>query len=141
MKNQSLAKVATNPELDAIIRKKDVQLKELARKNGKHHALNNQPAPIGDKLPPYVGDIKTGYEVAGADTRHWLQTGAHLPEGQLEADRAKEKCESLDIEIEKLEQENKNDAYELQLYDTKSVSNRIYIALFVTGIILLGEIA
>lgn len=140
MKNQSLTKVATNPELEAIIRKKNDQINELGRKKGKHFGQNNQPAPIGDKLPPYIGDIKTAYEVAGADTRHWLQTGAHLPEGQIEADRAKEKCKALDTEIEKLEHQNKSDTYELQEHDTQSVSNRIYIALFLTGIILIGEI-
>ena len=142
MKIQALAKVAVNPELEAIIRKKDAELKDLARKNGKHFAQNNQPAPKGDTLPPYVGDIKAGYEHLGAQLHHeHLQTATHMPEGQIEADRAKEKCKQLENSIFHLEEQNKHDDYEMNNFDSKSVLNRIFLAIVITAVILIGEIA
>src|SRR5665213_369473 len=141
MKVQALAKVASNPELEAMLKKKDTELKDSARKNAKHYASNNQPAPMGDKIGPYIEDIKTAYEALAAHARQYLQTGTHLPEGQIEADRTKEKCKALDTEISKLEDLNKNDSFELQHFDAKSVWNRIFLTLILTGIILIGEIA
>jgi len=142
MKVQALPKIAVNPELEAIIRKKDAELKELARKNGKVFAINNQPAPKGDKLPSFVGDIITGYEHLGAQLHHeHLQTATHMPEGQIEADRAKAKCKQMEDAIFHLEEQNKHDEYELQSFDSKSVWNRIYLAIAVTLVILIGEIA
>ncbi len=143
MKNSyqlALAKVTTNPELENLIHKKDAEMKDLARKNGKHYAGKNQPSPTGEKLDPYIGDIKAGYEELASRSYQHLQTSTHLPEGQLDAKRVKEKCEQLDTEIFDLQERNKHDEYELHRYDSNSVNHRIRIALFVTAIILIGEI-
>jgi hypothetical protein len=48
-----------DPELEEIIRKKDAELKELARKNGKYFGAKNLPAQ-GDDYNSYTGDIR-GY--------------------------------------------------------------------------------
>ncbi|MEI6816616.1 MAG: hypothetical protein WCL14_08395, partial [Bacteroidota bacterium] len=140
MKALALAKVTTNPELENLIHKKDIVIKDLARKNGKHYAGKNQPAPTGEKLDPYIGDIRTGYEELASQAHQFLQPGTHLPEGQLEADRAKEKYERLDKEIFDLKEKNSHDNYELNHSDSKGVNHRIRIALVVTAIILIGEI-
>ncbi len=136
----ALAKVATNPELERLISKKDAELKNLARKNGKHFASKNLPAATGDSLETYVGEFKTGYEQTGSDAHHFLQPGTHLPEGQVEADHAKAKIRQLEDQIFHLEEQNKHDEYELHSIDGKSVWNRLFVAVLFTGIILLGEI-
>src|ERR1035437_995372 len=140
MKVQALAKVATNPELEKLITKKDEELKSLARKNGRHFASKNQPAPKGDKLPPFLRDILAGYEQLATEAHKLLQPGTHLPEGQLEAERAKERGKKLEGQIFQLEEQNKHDAYELQNHDSKTVWNRIFLALIITAVIFVGEV-
>ena len=51
-----------NNELEKLISKKDSDLKALARKQGKNFADRKLPASSGDRLQPYIGEIKSGYE-------------------------------------------------------------------------------
>lgn len=140
MHTKPLAKVAANLELEAFIHKKHTELKNQAIKNGKHFASKNLPMPKGDKLPPYVGDIKTAYEQLATEAHLLLQPGTHLPEGQIENNQAKDKARLLDNEIYKCEEKNKNDEYEMANSDSQNVWNRIFFACLFTGIILIGEI-
>src|ERR1035437_8167272 len=140
MKVQVLAKVATNPEVERLIIKSNEGLQGKSRKNGTHYASKNQPAPKGDKLGPYIKDIKAGYEQLATEVHKYIQPGTHLPEGQLEADRTKEKSKKLEEQIFQLEEQNRRDEFELQNHDSKSTFNRIFIALLITAFILVGEV-
>jgi len=140
MHTKPLAKVAANSELEAFIQKKHAELKIHAVKNGKHFASKNLPANKEDKLFPYIGDIKTAYEQLATEAHLLLQPGTHLPEGQIENNRAKEKARQIDVEIFKRKEQNKNDKYEILNSDFQNVWNRIFFASLFTGIILIGEI-
>jgi hypothetical protein len=129
------------PELEEIIQKKDAYLKELARKNGKHFAQTNLPAPFGDSLLPYFGELKSGYEELAAQTCQFLLPDMHIPEAKLETDFAKEKIKQIDEEVKKREEQNRNDQYDLGDYNPGNIPMRIKTALISTGVIGVGEIA
>lgn len=129
-----------NNDLEKIIETKDIELKELARKNAKHYAKSNQPDPAESGMAPYTGDVKAGYEELISYVYQYLQPGAHLPEAQMDGALVKEQGEKIDIEIKKLESQNKNDEYELGNYKPANLKSRIRNALIITAIISVGEI-
>jgi hypothetical protein len=129
-----------DPTLEEMMQKKDIELKELARKNAKHFAKRNLPAPEGDSLAHYTGEIKTGYEKLAADVFHYLQPAAHFPEAKADADYFKEKDNELVKEIKIREDQNNNDLYELEGFEKSNIPSRIYWTLIATFLIALGEI-
>lgn len=130
----------SDPELENNIRKKDTTLKELARKNAIHFAKSNRPLPKGDKLEPYIGDIKSGYEELASYIHQYLQPITHLPELKMNAEWAKGKKKQLEAEIEKLEGQNHNDEYALGNYASGNVTARIRTAVIITALIGMGEV-
>lgn len=143
MKNQSITISSGNiydPVMEEIIQKRDSELKELSRKNAKHFAKRNLPAPIGDNLSNYTGEIKAGYEKLATDVYYHLQPGAHFPEAKIDADYFKEKVMNLEKEIKEKEAQNNNDEYELNGFEKSSIPGRIRWALISTLIITAGEI-
>lgn len=135
----------TNPELfdadlETMIQKKDVELKELARKNARHFATHSQPNATYDTLTPYIGEIKTGYEKLGADIFKRLQPSSHFPEAKLDADHFREKDAKLDEEIKKLEGKNHSDRYDLAGYNPGTLPLRMWIAGLITMFIFIGEV-
>jgi hypothetical protein len=127
-------------DLEATIQKKDAELKELARKNARHFAKHDRPHPVGDSLPPYVGEIKAGYEKLGADIFKHLQPASHFPEAKIDADHFREKVAKLDEEIKTLEDKNHSDQYELSGYNPGTVPLRMWIAGLATFFIFIGEV-
>ncbi|MCI0618220.1 hypothetical protein L0244_35025, partial [bacterium] len=108
MKTKSLQIVTSqlSPEIENIILKKDIELKELARKNARHFAKRNLPAPSGDFLLPYIGEIKTGHEQLVARVNQMLQPQTHFPEASMDNDLFKEKDMHIDSEIKAKEDQN-----------------------------------
>jgi len=141
MKNQalSLATGYSDPVLENIIKKKDIELKELARKNAAHFATRNCPRPMGDKLLPYIGDIKGGYEELAAYIQQYLQPATHYPEARMEADYANEKNKQLISDIAGRQEQNQNDAFDLQRFNPHNIGSRIRTALILTLIIFIGD--
>lgn len=129
-----------DPKLEEIIQNKDTELKELARKNAKHFAKQNLPAPTGDTLPPYTGEIKTGYEKLASEVLHHLQPEANMPEAKMEADHFREKDKNLEAEIKEREGKNRTDEYELGNHHHGNIFKRILLAVSITFIISIGEI-
>jgi hypothetical protein len=129
-----------DPVLEEMMQKRDTELKELARKNAKHFAKRNLPAPEGDSLIHYTGEIKAGYEKLAADVFHYLQPAAHFPEAKADADYFREKDNNLVKEINEKESQNHNDQYELNDFDQSSIPSRIKWAVIATLLITLGEI-
>ena len=130
-----------DPELEELIRKKDAELKEQARKNAKHLAAKNLPASSRDRLPPYIGDLNAGYGALSAFVNQRILPATHPVEGKLEIDKAKEKDKEFDLEIQKKEEKNRNAEYELAGFDPATLIKRILLALLSTALITLGEIA
>ncbi len=141
MKPQFLIK-KQNPSdsLEIFIQNRDAEIKDLARKSAVHFAQRNQPALIGDNLDHYTGDIKGGYEKLAADVNKVFRPASHFPESKIDADYFKEKDGNIDVEIEALENQNRNDQFDLGSFNPKTVSNRIWLAAGITGLIMIGEI-
>lgn len=143
MKNQSITISSGNiydPAMEEMMKKKDAELKELARKNAKHFAKRNLPSSRGDNLLNFTGEIKAGYEKLATDVNGHLQPSAHLPEAKMDAEYFREKALALENEIKEKEAQNHNDEYELNGFDQSSIPSRIRWALIGTTIITIGEI-
>jgi len=140
MKTQLATTTHYDSALEEIIFKKDAFLKEQARKNAKHFASNNLPAPAGNKLLPFTGDLKSGYEQLATEIFQHLQPDANLPEAKMDADALREKDNELDAEIKNREDQNRNDKYELDGYNPGSVPARVMWAIISTAIIGVGEV-
>ncbi len=143
MNNQILKIPSGNifdPVLEEMMRKRDVELKETARRNAKHFAKKNLPAPLGDSISHYTGEIRTGYEKLGAEVFHRLQPASHFPEAKADAEYYREKDGQLEKEINEKEAQNHNDQYELNEFDQSSVPSRFRWAMISTFIITIGEI-
>jgi hypothetical protein len=144
MKKQSqtivLAAMQENPVLESILKHEDAALIELAEKNAKHFAKRNLPAPTGDKLSHYIGELKSGYEKLAAHISQQLQTSAHFPEARMDADFYKEKDGTLSKEIKALEDENHNEGYDLHNFSPGTIYSRIRWAIVATLIVIIGEI-
>lgn len=143
MKNQAI-KISSgniyNPVMEEMMQKKDAELKELVRKNAKHFAKRNLPAPLGDNLSHFTGEIKAGCEKFATDVNSHLQPAAHFPEAKIDAEYFREKVLKLENEIKEKEAQNRNDEYELNDFDQSSIPARIRWALISTSIITIGEI-
>lgn len=126
-------------ELEEAIDKKDRALKELARSNGKHLAMRNLPAAIGDRLHPYLGELKSGYEELAAYIQQHMQPATHIPQAQMENAAAKEKDKQLDLEIKKKEDQAANDRHSLGNYHPGSIALQILIVAILTFIIWIGD--
>src|SRR5260370_27863856 len=86
MKTNALrpAPVQLDAALEALIEKKDFEMKALARKNAMHFAARNRPHVQGDTFSIYTGDLSTGYGKISADFFRYLQPTIHLPEGKMD---------------------------------------------------------
>jgi len=129
-----------DPVMEDMMQKRDAEIKETARRNAKHFAKRNLPAPNGDNLSHYTGEIRAGYEKLAADVNFHLQPSAHLPEAKMDAEHFKEKYNKLEADKKEKEDQNRNDEYELQDFDQSSIPVRIRWALISTIIITVGEI-
>ncbi len=142
MKTKSLITYSAplHPELENMIQKKDCELKEIARRNGKHFGKRNLPAAEGDTLASCTGELKTGYEQLGAEMFHHLQPQTNFPHAKMDADFTKAKEKQLDAEIKELADKNLHDEYELQNFQPGSLPLRAIVALGLSLIILSGEV-
>jgi len=142
MKSQSitLASRSHDPDLEESIKKKHEELKELARKNAKHHARRNLPDPADDTLAHYVGDLKSGYEKMAAENLQRLQPAAHFPEAKMDAEYFREKVANLNTEITAKENQNQTDEYELGSFNPGTIPLKIRMAVISSMILFVGEV-
>jgi len=135
-----ISSVQFDPAIEAAIGKTDRELKELAVKNAKHFARRNLPAPGGDHLPNYTGELKTGYEKLAADVFQRLQPAAHFPEAKIDHDLFREKDKELSDKIGTLKEQNHTDEYEMGDFNPGTIYQRIQWAVVATLITMVGEV-
>ena len=128
------------PAIEDLICNGEAEITQLAIKRAKHLAQSNQPAPTGDKLDPYIGEIRTASEKLAAKFAHQLQPAKHLPQGKMDIDIAEEKVATLLKEIEAKQKQNQNDLYEIDHFNPKSFQTILTWGSLLTGIIFIGEI-
>jgi cation transport ATPase len=126
--------------LEDKIQKRHAELMEMTRRNAKHFAKRNLPAPKGDSLNHYVGENKSVCEKLAAELFQHLQPTAHFPEAKIDHDVFREKDSQLEAEINTLENENHAAEYELGNFDPSSLRSRIRWAVGASFVILFGEI-
>jgi hypothetical protein len=129
-----------NPEMEEMIQKRDIELKETARKNATHFAKRKLPALSGDSLSNYTGEIRAGYEKLSTDALNHLQPDALFPEAKMEVNHYKDIDKNLEAGITENEALNRNDEYELGDFNQSTILSRIRLAVISTSIITFGEI-
>ena len=142
MKNQlmTIAPMEHDPKLENLMHSKHAGLKDLAQKNARHFAKRNLPAPSGDQLPPYIGDITSGYEHLATEIFHNRQPSVHFPEAKIDAEHLREKVSRLADDIKTREDQNHRDEYDLGNYHPGSIPLRLWVAGIATSIITIGEV-
>ena len=80
-----------DPVLEEMMQKRDAEIKETARRNAKHFAKRNLPAPTGGNISHLTGEVRAGYEKLASDVNFHLQPSAHLPEAKMDAEYYREK--------------------------------------------------
>ena len=142
MKTQAITIISkqNNPELENAIQKKDAEIKESVRMKAKHFGLQNLPEPIGDNLANFIGEIKSSYEKLAAFILHELQPIAHFPEAKIEAEHFREEVSKIDTEIQKKENQNRTDQFELGGFNPGIIPTKILGAFISSLIIYAGEV-
>lgn len=125
--------------LEAQIKQKDKQLKELAIKNAIHHSNENRPAPTKDMLEHYTGELRSGYEMAHSEIYHIVQPHGIFADAKIEDDFLNEKQRLLNIEAQAKLGEIKNLKYANQ-NSGGGVLKRALLCFIFTFIINIGEI-
>ena len=142
MKTQALTINSGNihfPAVEELIQKKSIELKDWARKEGKHFGKQNLPALDEESLAPRTGNLKAGCEHLAAEVSHLLQAAAGFPEAKMDADHFKEMDKGLDAKIKSREDKNRHDDYELGDHSHNNIPMRIKITAIATFIISIGE--
>ena len=139
-KEITIASVQHSPVIERIIEKNDAALKMLAEKNAKHYAKHNRPHPENDTLPPFTGELKTGYEKTNAELLHYLMPKLHLPQGKMDIDFSAEKARKYEKDIKDLEDKNHHDEYALSGYNPGTIKPRLWLMGILSVFITFGEI-
>lgn len=124
-------------KLEERTAKRSAQLQELAIKNSKHFAKSNQPRISDEKLDPYVGDIKGGYEKLAHETNQHMQSHSHITDTKMEADYLKQRNEELEADIAQLKAENINDSTQVEKFIPDAIPKR-YLKLALVSLFLFG---
>lgn len=141
MKSNQTMSFRLDPEVDRKIEVEHQRLMETARKNGRHLAEQNRPEIRGEKLYPYINDLKSGYEKLAAEVLENMQPAANYPESKIESDLFKMKCEGIDNSLSDLERKNREDNYHLDNFNPKGFIWRLVLAVLLTLLIYIGEAA
>ncbi len=128
------------PEVENIIRKKEIELKESASKHAKHNAGKNLPALTDKSISPFLGHIRAACESLAALAHQYLQPLMHEAEHTIDSGYVAKQHKRLDEEIQKRKHENHNREFELENHDA-SVKHRIILAGIIGVIITFGDTA
>src|SRR5690242_209113 len=125
--------------LEDRIHKGHFGIKDFSQNDAKLDGDTNHPSLNGDSLIHYIGGYKAEYEKIMADVSNHVQPEAHIPEGKIDLDYAKELDTKLSKEIEELEHKNKNDKRDLGNFEPGSISKRIKQVVLAALVIMLAE--
>ncbi|MFA6922888.1 MAG: hypothetical protein WC223_01420 [Bacteroidales bacterium] len=126
MKNNNSAQFKiVDHELEKFIKRKDAELKNLARKLGKNYAERKLPALVGDKLIHYIGEFKSGYEQLISYTYKKLQPLSQIPGINTDRKNLEEEEKTAKEQVKKLEELNSNDKTVLEGKECENVSKDV----------------
>lgn len=130
-----------DPAVDRKIESEHQRMMETSRKNAMHLAEQNRPELRGDRLLPYVNNLRTGYEKLAADVLEKIQPATNFPESKIDSDLFKLKCEEIDRSIQENERLNHEDKYHLGEYSPSGIFWRMIITIIITLLVYAGEAA
>lgn len=141
MKSKQPETYRIDPAVDRKIESEHRRIMETSRKNAMHLAEHNRPELRGDRLHPYVNNLKTSYEKLAADVLESIQPAANFPESKIDADLFKLKCDEIDKSIQENERLNHDDKYHLGDYNPSGIFWRMVITIIITLLVYAGEAA
>lgn len=112
MKTDTTTYGHTYPELEKRILEKDSELKAKAIKEGKFLGMQNRPG-ISDRLEPYLGFIKSGYDDLRAQILQFIQPDVHTAKMRTDGIALEQKQAELAVQITRLTHENNVAEHEL----------------------------
>lgn len=129
----------TYPELEKRILEKDAELKAKAIKEGKFLGMQNRPG-ISDRLEPYLGFIRSGYDDLRAQVLQLIQPDMHATKMKTNGIALEQKQAELSVQIARLSHENTVAKHELdgKVPTKKKASN--WTGRAVLAICYLGEL-
>lgn len=128
-----------DPKLEDMLQKGYFVINELAGTDGKFYGKKNLPAPKGDDLVQYTGEIRTRCEKLATEVSHYIQPDAYFPGAGIEAELYKEKAKNIEKEIKERENQNQTDEHEIRSFNQTTLQTRINWAIISTLIINIGE--
>ncbi len=129
----------TYPELEKRILEKDAELKSKAIKEAKFLGMQNRPG-VMDKLEPYIGFIKSGYEDLRAQVLQLIQPDMHDAKMRTNGTALEHKQTEIGSNIARLTHENTIAKHELdgKVPDMRHTSN--WKGVVILALIYLGEL-
>lgn len=112
MKTDTTTYGHTYPELEKRILEKDGELKAKAVKEGKFLGMQNRPG-ISDRLEPYLGFIKSGYDDLRAQIVQFIQPDMHAAKMKTDGIAFEQKQAEVAVQIARLTHENNVAEHEL----------------------------
>lgn len=102
----------TYPELEKRILEKDGELKAKAVKEGKFLGMQNRPG-VADRMEPYLGFIKSGYDDLRAQIAQFIQPDMHAAKMKTDGNALEQKQAEISVQITRLSHENNIAEHEL----------------------------
>lgn len=125
------------PELEKRILEKDAELKAKAIKEGKFLGMQNRPG-ISDRMEPYLGFIRSGYDDLRAQVLQLIQPDMHATKMKTNGIALEQKQAEISVQIARLTHENAIAKHELdgKVPAKKKASNwkgRVVLAISYLG--------
>lgn len=142
-KMKSLFKQNSNirEEVDSLIETEREKILKAASANGRHWGLQNMPAAQGDKLAPFILQIKTQCEQLALKALHLLKPALHLPQGKIDADWADMHHKRLGGEVDEMDKHIALYRRDLDGYNPAEISKRLAISFLLSLGLFIAEIA
>ena len=129
----------TYPELEKRILEKDVELKAKAIKEAKFFGMQNRPG-VMDRIEPYVGFIKTGYEDLRAQILQLIQPDMHEAKMRTNGLALEEQRTDVQKQIARMEHENTIALHELDGKVPERHKGKSSLGWIALVVIYLGEL-
>lgn len=126
--------------IDTLIEKEAENINQVAYDKGRHWGLQDMPPMQGDKLAPYLIDIKAKCEQLALKVLQKLKPALHLPQGRIDADWADMHHKRLGGEIKEMDKHIFLHRHEIGSYSPAEIASRIWKANLVSVGLFIAEV-
>lgn len=139
MKTDTTTYGHTYPELEKRMLEKDTELKAKAIKEAKFFGMQNRPG-LTDKIDPYIGFIRSGYEDLRAQILQMIQPDMHEAKMRTNGIALEQKQADVQKDIARLEHENTVALHDLDGKVPAKQRGKNTMGWAVLAIIYMGEL-